>query len=359
MITIQTSVSKAWLNKEKGFRFDEKYYLDPFFRKKQEDEINLFVKSRFPDIAMYYMEDDLMQAPFIKPNQILLGGIQPNMFLALALGAKFRFFPDKDSDIEGDLLKGIQSKNELPDLSKILSHPFIKKVEDQIREIKTKHPELVVIPPFFWDTSGRATIHGIITTSFRFIGDEAMMMLLMNPGLMHEIHSWITDTYIKLIKYFASLGGMKITSLHVGECSGTMLESESYKEFVVPYLSKLGTELAPVRLHSCGMTDHLIDTIAGIKNIYAITTGSGTSVKKIREKMGKEFRINIFPPVSLLQKGVGREKISQWLDQAVLDNADGNLSISYHLEPDYDFDNCMFVHEYLKEKGLIRGGRLY
>jgi len=359
MISIQTSVSKAWLNKEKGFSFGEEYYLNPFFRKKQEEEINLFVKNRFPDVPMYYMEDDLMQAPFVRPDQILVGGIQPNMFLAVALGAKFRFFPDKDSDIEGYPLKGIQSKDELPDINKILSHPFIKKIEEQIHEIKTKHPELVVIPPFFWDTSGRATIHGIITTSFRFIGDDAMMMMLTNPGLMHEIHCWVTDTYIKLIRYFAQLGGMKITSLHVGECSGTMLDVESYREFILPYINKLGTKLAPIRLHSCGMTDHLIEAIAEIKNLYAISTGSGTSVKKIREKMGKEFHINIVPPATLLQKGVERERIRQWIEQVIENNAEGNLSISYHLEPAYDFENCMFIHQYLKEKGIVEQKRLY
>ncbi len=359
MITLQTTVSKAWLNKEKGFQFNEEYYLDPLYRKNQEDEINLFVREKFPNIAMYYMEADLMQASYVKPNQILVAGIQPNMFLALALGAKFRFFPDKDSDIEGDLLNGIQSKDELPEVDTILSHPFIKNIEKQIRELKTKHPELIVIPPLFWDTSGRATIHGIITTSFRFIGEEAMMMLLINPELMHDIHSWIADTYIKLIKHFARLGDMKVNSIHIGECSGTMLEPENYREFVVPYLSKLGGQLAPVRLHSCGITDHLIDTIAEIKNLYAITTGSGTSVRKIRETMGKEFQINIFPPVSLLQEGVEREEIKAWLDQVVKDNANGNLSISYHLEPEYDFENSMFVHHYLNEKGLIAKGRLY
>ena len=50
-----------------------------------------------------------------------------------------------------------------------------------------------------------------------------------------------------------------MTSVHVGECAGTMISSDLYDDFVVPYISQLGDKLGSVRLHSCGISDHLID----------------------------------------------------------------------------------------------------
>jgi len=94
-------------------------------------------------------------------NQVLVGGLQPNMLLAAGLGAKFRFPPNLDADVEGQPLKGLKKKNDLPDFETLISHPFFSKIIDQIDHVKTNYPDYEIIPPFFWDASGRATIHGI------------------------------------------------------------------------------------------------------------------------------------------------------------------------------------------------------
>src|SRR4030042_6160263 len=97
-----------------------------------------------------------------------------------------------------------------------------------------KSPDGRITPPFFWDISGRATIHGIITTSMKFIGQDIFTLMMMNPELVKGIHDWITDVYILVIKFFSDLGDIPVTSVHVGECSGTMLDELTYKEFVTP-----------------------------------------------------------------------------------------------------------------------------
>ena len=104
--------------------------------------------------------------------------------------------------------------------------------------IRETRPDLRVIPPFFWDESGRATIHGIITTSLKLTGDNIMVMMMSDPDLTHAIHQWIADAYVILIKHFAALGNLALTSVHVGECSGTMISPELFEEFIVPYISQ-------------------------------------------------------------------------------------------------------------------------
>ena len=359
MIKVQASVSKGWLNKHGGFVFNQKYYLDPYYRMKQDEACHDFIKKEFPEYPLYNMEDNLVQAEFIVPQMMLVGAIQPNMIIAAALGAEFVFSPDKDSDVKGFPLKDISDAGQLPPVEEVLSLPFLKELKNQYINAREHYPDCRIIPPFFWDVSGRATIHGIVTTSMKFIGQEIFTKMMMEPELVKSIHSWITDVYISVIRYFSDLGNLPVTSVHVGECSGTMLDEYSYREFVTPYISQLGREFGAIRLHSCGNADHVMDPICEVENLDIIDTGSNTSLKAIRDKMGRDFEINVFPPVEVLGEGSKTEDIRQWLHKTLQDNDGGNLKIEYHLEPDYNWENCRFIHEELDKMGWVKKGRQY
>ncbi len=359
MITIEASVSKGWLHANGGFLFDNQYYLDPVHRWEQDNIINNFVREKFPRYAIYNMEANLLQAKYVRDNQVLVGAIQPNMILATILGAQFSFFEDKDADVSGRPLEFITKKEELPPLSAILEHSLVKDLGNQIRNINNTRPDLKVIPPFFWDESGRATVHGIITTSLKLTGDNIMTMMMFDPELAHAIHQWIVDAYIILVRHFAAIGNLPVTSIHVGECAGTMISAELYEDFVVPYISQFGDALGAVRLHSCGISDHLIDAFSHIRNLKIIDTGSGTSVGKIRQLMGPDFVIHIAPPMELMMDGAPRSEMLGWLDTTLTENAGGPLQIAYHIEPDYELGNCLAMHDDLEKRGLITNKRLY
>jgi len=359
MITIEASVSKGWLHRYGGFLFDNQYYLDPVYRRLQDRKMNVFVREKFPGYAIYNMEANLIQARYVRDKQVLVGAIQPNMILATILGAKFSFFEDKDADVMGRPLEFISKTDELPPPGSILKNSLVVRLEKQMQEIGESHPELRVIPPFFWDESGRATIHGIITTSLKLTGDNIMTIMMSDPELAHAIHQWIVDAYIILINHFSGLASLPVTSVHVGECSGTMISSELYEDFIVPYISQLGNELGGVRLHSCGISDHLIEAMSHIRNLKIIDTGSGTSIGRIRILMGPDFEINVAPPMELLMEGSPRQEVIGWLDKTLSDNNGGPLQIAYHMETDYEISNCLLIHDELENRGLITNRRLY
>jgi hypothetical protein len=353
MITIEASVSKGWLHKNGGFVFDNQYYLDPVYRWEQDKIINKFVRERFPRYAIYNMEANLLQAEHVRENHVLVGAIQPNMILATILGAQFSFFEDKDADVSGRPLEFIAKREELPSVSAILDHSLVKDLESQIKHVHKTRPDLKVIPPFFWDESGRATVHGIITTSLKLTGDNIMTMMMFDPVLAHAIHQWIVEAYIILVRHFAAAGNLPVTSVHVGECAGTMISPELYEDFVVPYISQFGDNLGPVRLHSCGISDHLIDAFSHIRNLKIIDTGSGTSVGKIRQLMGTAFMVHVAPPMELMMDGVQQSEILGWLNRTLDENEGGPLQIAYHIEPDYEIRNCLAMHEELEKRGHI------
>lgn len=359
MITVQASVSKGWLHKNGGFKFNQKYYLDPYYRMQQDEECHQFIKKKFPEYPLYNMEDNLVQAEHVVPGMMLVGAIQPNMIIAAALGAEFVFFADRDSDVKGFPLRDISDPAQLPAPEESLNLSFIKELSYQYTNACKIYPEHRIVPPFFWDLSGRATIHGIVTTSMKFIGHDIFTKMMVEPELVKSIHDWITKVYISVIRHFSKLGEIPVTSVHVGECSGTMLDEYSYKEFVTPFISELGREFGLIRLHSCGNADHVMHSVCQIENLHIIDTGSNTSLRGIRERMGKEFEINVFPPVEVLGVASRKEDIERWLKQTIEDNDGGNLKIEYHLESDYNLENCLFIHEDLDRMGLVKKGRLY
>ncbi len=350
MLSIQTSVSKGWLYNEGGFSFDKRYYLDPLYRWVQDREIDKFLEARFPDYAFYNMESNLVQFEFFKPDQVLVGGIQPNLIVAVCLGAELVFYPDKDSDILGLPLENLESIDELPHPEALLEQPLIKKFEKQIISVAHKRPDLTIIPPFFWDISGRATIHGFITTAMKFYGENIFIRIYEDPQFVKSFHVWLAEVYITFIQYFSKLGNIPVSSVHIGECSGTMIGDKHYEEFITPFAGKIGEVLGPIRLHSCGFSDHLLAPIGKIKKLKVLDTGSNTSVAAIRKHFGSNFKIDLAPPVEILLVDSDRGQVVAWLEKTLAENGDGPLGIGYHLEPGYSLENCLAIHEELHQR---------
>ncbi|MCL2117375.1 MAG: uroporphyrinogen decarboxylase family protein [Planctomycetaceae bacterium] len=345
MIRLQASVSKGWLHANAGFQFPEKYYLDPLFRYEQDRKIDAYLRTRFPSTPLYNMEDNLVQQDYVVPNQVLFDAMQPNLLVAALLGASFHFDNGLDPDVNGAPLAEIHSADELPSPERLLDHPLLDDFRKRFAELSRERPDLRPIPPFFWDTSGRGTIHGIITTSFKLVGQNIFLLMSDRKELVHAIHRWIVDCYTVLLRHFSEAGRLPITSVHVGECSGIMLSPSKFEEFVVPYLTLLGREFGALRLHSCGNSDRLLPAMARVENVRILDVGSGTSLAKIRGLFGPSMEINTFPALQLLRRGMDREAVLEWYDKIREDNAGGPLQIAFHLEEDYDLENCLAIHE--------------
>ena len=181
------------------------------------------------------MESNLGQMEYTREKQLLVGGIQPNLIVGLAAGAKFFCDVDKDSDISIRPLESmLETPDKLPTVEDFLNSPLIQQFDEQIVRLQTEKPDYRIIPPYFWDTSGRATIHGFITTSMKLFGENIFLMMVDDPDLVNEVHRWITDVYTALIQHYSQLAHLPVTSVHVGECTGTMLSPDQYHDFIIP-----------------------------------------------------------------------------------------------------------------------------
>ena len=354
---IRGSISKGRLHREGGFTFPREYYFDPVFHLERDLEIEAFLARRFPEIPLYNMESNLVQPEHLPPAPLHVGGIQPNLIVGALLGAEFVFPEGTDSDITEKPLSGFSSTAALPEPEELLSHPLIREFDAQIDRFRTAASAKQIIPPFFWDRSGRATIHGFITTSFKFAGENIFVQAFEDPELVAELHRWISDAYSTLIRHFASKAELPVTGIHIGECTGAMISASRFEQLVLPYADAAGKAFGAVRFHSCGQSDHLVEAMSKITNLRSIDTGSYTSVKKIREVLGPEFFIETAPPAQLLMENSPPDKVRAWLRATAEENGGGPLHIGYHFEPGYSEENMAALHNEGIQLGIAEPGR--
>jgi len=345
MISITGTLSKAWMNEALGVAFDRDYYFDPARRHAIDCQCNEYATEKFPGMGLFYSESNLGRLQYWDKGQVQIGGIQPNMILGILLGADFVPADNRDADITPGRLAGVDP-DELPAPETLLRYDLIRLFDDQIARIRGEG-SLRPIPPFFWDASGRATIHGVLTTAQKFYGETVFLDLMTEPRKCRKILDWIADAYIVLCRHFAQKARLPITDVHVGECSACMISPVLMKEFVVPVTSRIAQTLGPVRFHSCGPSTHLLEAIAGIDRLQSVDLGGETSIHKAREVCGRETLISIAP----LPRDMSAESpapILDWAGQVLEENAGSNLAFVYHIEPGYNLEAIRALTDFLR-----------
>jgi hypothetical protein len=347
MITISGTLSKGWTARALGVSFDRDYYFDPDRRYAIDRHCNEYAAAQFPGMRLFYSESNLGQIDYWDKNQIQIGGIQPNMILGMLLGADLIPHDSYDADITPGCLSG-KDLDELPAPESLLDHELIELFDEQIYKVKNDfQSRLRPIPPFFWDTSGRAAIHGVMTSAQKFLGETFFMDMIAKPQQCLKIMCWIADALIVLCRHFSDIADLPITSVHVGECSSCMVSPELFEKLVVPVTSKIGEKLGPVRLHSCGPSTNHLQAFSKITNLHSLDLGGDTSINKVRQIFGKDMLISVSPlPHDMSNKDT--EPILSWAKRIVEENEGGNLAFVYHVEENYNIDTICALTDFVK-----------
>jgi hypothetical protein len=298
-------------------------------------------------MRLFYSESNLGQIDYWDKKQIQIGGIQPNMILGMLLGADFLPQASADADITPGCLAGT-GPSDLPARESFLDHELVTLFDEQIRQVQSDSSQpLRAIPPFFWDVSGRATIHGAMTSAQKLLGETIFIDMVTEPQRCLEIMNWIADAFVVLCRHFSEIANLPITGVHVGECSSCMVSPDLIEHFVVPVTSKIGRELGPIRLHSCGPSTNHLEAFSQIENLRSLDLGGDTSVSRAREVFGKEMLISI-APLPRDMSADSTDPILNWAKRILEENDGGNLEYIYHLEPTYNIDTIHALTDFVK-----------
>ncbi len=346
MITISGTLSKAWMAKTLGVMFDREYYLNPDIRYIVDSLCNEYASEHFGDMRLFYSESNLGQIDYWNDEQIQIGGIQPNMILGMLLGADFIPQDDKDADITPGPLAD-RNPCDLPRPGSLLDHPLINLFDEQIRRVQSNsQKQLRPIPPFFWDTSGRAAIHGTMTSAQKLMGETIFIDMMTKPHHCLEIMQWIAEAFIVLSRHFSEMANLPITEVHVGECASCMVSPELIERFVVPVTSKISQELGPVRLHSCGPSTNHLEAFSKITNLHSLDLGGDTSISRARQVFGREMLISVSPlPNDMSAEST--DPILHWAKKICEENDGGNLEYIYHLDAGYNINTIYALNDFV------------
>ena len=354
MITISGTLSKAWMAGVLGVKFDRDYYFDPDKRYAVDSLCNEYASEHFGDMRLFYSESNLGQIDYWDKNQIQIGGIQPNMILGMLLGADFIPQDDKDADITPGCLAG-RDPCDLPEPDSLLAHPLINLFDEQFRQVQNdSRRQLCPVPPFFWDKSGRAAIHGVMTSAQKLMGETIFIDMMTRPKHCLKIMHWLAEAFVVLCRHFSQTANLPITEVHVGECSSCMVSPELFEQFVVPVTSMIGKELGPVRLHSCGPSTNHLKAFSKIANLHSLDLGGDTSLSRVREVFGgtpqgpnpKEMLISVSPlPNDMSAEST--EPILHWAKKVFEENNGGNLEYIYHLDAGYNINTIYALTDFV------------
>lgn len=350
MITVSGTLSKAWMHQALGVTFGWDYYFDPDRRHAVDCLCNDYAAHEFPGMGLFYSESNLGRLRYWDPAQVQVGGIQPNMILGMLLGAEFLPAVDRDADITPGCLADCRA-DDLPTPESLVEHDLVRQFDKQTAQIQGKQ-EPKPIPPFFWDASGRAAIHGVLTTAQKLCGEAIFLDMISEPQRAGRIMAWIADAYIVLCRHFAEQAGMAITDVHVGECSCCMISPALVEAFVVPPTSRIGRALGPVRLHSCGPSTRLLEAFARIEPIGSLDLGGETSIGQARKVFGARMPMSIAP----LPSDMSNEDpaaVLEWAQKVLAENDGGDLEIVYHLEPGYRLDAIRALTDFVRPAGRL------
>lgn len=349
MIRIAGSVSKGYLAKRLNVAFDREYYLNPRLRQSIDRRCNEYVERELGDWGLFYTESNLGRREWYSTELTLVGGIQPNMIIGMLLGAEFLPRSDADADISHSCLAG-RDLDTLPSPAELLEHPLIRRWTTEILELADAPDPLCPVPPFFWDRSGRAAVHGALTTGLKFWGDKFLASPLLDPHWCQRAMDWLTDVSAELVGHFAGVADVHITDIHVGECAACMVDEGTFRQFIVPSVSRLGERFGAVRFHSCGRSDHILAACKTIAKLASLDVGGETSMEMIRSVFGDELPVSIAPLVDDM-RAADAGPILQWYARVARENGGGDLTIGYHLEADYCLDSLIALHRAVERDG--------
>lgn len=226
-----------------------------------------------------------------------------------ALGCRVIFHEYGDPSVEGAVLNKPEDikKLSIPDPYKDGLMPRVLKTIDYMRA----HSDLSIS---FTDPQGPLNI------ALNICGIENLFIWMYEaPNYIHEIMEFCTEVFIQWVKVQKKHAGEKLNSgsfphgivlpegyggIWIADDDCTIISSELYKEFVVPYNSKIFKEFGGGTIHFCGTAEHqlenflLMDGCTGVNNFCM---GNFNQIYKMQEMYRDKLALMVcdFSPINI------------------------------------------------------------
>ena len=132
---------------------------------------------------------------------------------------------------------------------------------------------------------GITDFQGPLTTANQLMGYDKLIYLMHDdPDAMHELMDKVTETLIRWVKTQKDVIGEPLTEcigdqqVYTGENAGVwfsdddavLMSAKTYREFVVPYNSRILEAFGGGCIHYCGNATHHADSFLATKGLKAL-----------------------------------------------------------------------------------------
>jgi uroporphyrinogen-III decarboxylase len=213
---------------------------------------------------------------------------------ASALGCQIEFYPKQDPAANPRFYPVATPEDvrrlEIPDPEK---DGLMPRVLDCLRYMKANS----FLPVGYTD------FQGPLTTANQLMGYDKLIYLMHDyPNVMHELMDKVTETLIRWVKAQKALIGEPLDEcigdqqVYTGEHAGVwfsdddavLMSQRTYREFVVPYNSRVLEAFGGGCIHYCGNATHHADNFLvtkGLKALNIYNLYNIPSVRKLQERL--------------------------------------------------------------------------
>lgn len=264
--TISLNLMPAFYHRHAGVTYGEAFYLDPAYRAEVER-----VEGR---VQFDYWGRWGVGSADPQPSPSLF--IQPIEIILRTQGAGWRFPVDATLESLGEPWADLSiAEIESLDPLEAAHHPVMDEIIAQYRELQRLYGDRADL---FGLKSGMMTIHTPYTTAHQLRGQGLFIEMLTDPAGVAVIFDKVWAIVQAVFGRFADLVGADINSIHLGDCSASLLSAQTYRDVVLPVNQRLAAQYPSAGYHSCGSSTHLLPEFATLPHLASIQLGPGTDL---------------------------------------------------------------------------------
>jgi hypothetical protein len=285
--TISLNLMPAFYHKHTGITYGEAYYFDPSHRAEVERTEGRFQHEAWGRHGV--------GSPDPQPSPNLF--IQSIDLILRTQGAQWRFPEDACLESWGAPWAGLSiAEISRLDPREAAQHPVIDAVLDQYRELRRLYGDRADV---FGLKSGWMTIHGPYTDAHQLRGQGLFIEMVTEPADARVIVDKAWEIELAVQGRIAEALGVRPRSLHIGDCSASLLSPRVYREVVLPVNQRLAAQFAGIGYHSCGPSTHLLADFATLTGLGSIQLGPGTDLTEAARLMPGVHLQPLIDPVPL------------------------------------------------------------
>lgn len=280
----------SWWNKHVGITFDEDFFYNPERRVADERRMEQELHERFGKYGLG--EDYNKDLPQIGAVHLAAGYLLSEM-----LGCQIEYTENSAPQVICAHKEGFDIDEEAA-----FKSPAFLKLQKLVETLKAKYGYVC----------GDINWGGILNLAIDLKGESILMDMIMEPEktkayfgaiarvverFFNYVHSETKTTSISVNRLARLLNG----SLYLhSECSHTMISTEDYHDFLLPYDIDWSNKYRPYGIHYCGKDPHRhAENFAKIPHLDFLDLGWGGDVQALREALPQTFFNIRLNPVEL------------------------------------------------------------